>query len=167
MSTELEKAAMEEATDRIYITLHAYTCLGYRSDDGSPASLLDALSWADDSASVENADAELGELAADLATEIVAPLITERDAAITERDRLREEIGSLMAAVENGHFCVNVSEHIEVLGLRSERNRLREALKEIQKGDGAFSRDPLTHASNCIDNMKAIARKALEQHHGH
>jgi hypothetical protein len=35
------------------------------------------------------------------------------------------------------------------------------ALEEIAQGSGAFSRDPLTHAANCIDNMKAIARAAL------
>lgn len=46
--------------------------------------------------------------------------------------------------------------------LLAERDALREALKEIVKGEGAFSRDPLTHATNCIDNMKAIARRALK-----
>lgn len=36
------------------------------------------------------------------------------------------------------------------------------ALQEIVQGKGAFSRDPLTHASNTIDNMKALARAAIE-----
>lgn len=35
------------------------------------------------------------------------------------------------------------------------------ALREIAKGEGAFNRDPLTHAENTIENMKSIARAAL------
>lgn len=38
---------------------------------------------------------------------------------------------------------------------------LKEALEEIAKGEGPFSRDPLTHASNTIDSMVAIAVTAL------
>lgn len=38
---------------------------------------------------------------------------------------------------------------------------LLEALKEIAKGEGAFSRDPLKHASNTIENMIGIAEKAI------
>jgi len=38
---------------------------------------------------------------------------------------------------------------------------LQEALVEISWGEGAFSRDPLTHAGNTIENMKSIARTAL------
>ena len=36
------------------------------------------------------------------------------------------------------------------------------ALEEIAKGEGPFSRDPLTHAENIIEAMKEIARAALE-----
>jgi hypothetical protein len=45
--------------------------------------------------------------------------------------------------------------------LDAEIARLRAALTEISKGEGAFSRDPLTHAVNTIDSMKQIARDAL------
>jgi len=45
--------------------------------------------------------------------------------------------------------------------LTEENERLRQALAEIAKGEGAFSRDPLTHASNTIDNMKRLAEQAL------
>lgn len=38
---------------------------------------------------------------------------------------------------------------------------LLEALKQIAKGEGAFSRDQLTHANNTIQDMKAIAESAL------
>ena len=35
------------------------------------------------------------------------------------------------------------------------------ALEDIAAGSGAYSLDPLTHAGNCIDDMKATARAAL------
>jgi len=44
-------------------------------------------------------------------------------------------------------------------GLRTKN--LEAALREIAKGAGPFSRDPLTHAFNCIESMKAIAVEAL------
>jgi hypothetical protein len=36
----------------------------------------------------------------------------------------------------------------------------REALLEIAKGEGPFSRDPLTHAENTIEAMKELAAVA-------
>lgn len=39
--------------------------------------------------------------------------------------------------------------------------RLRGALGEIAKGEGRFSRDPLTHAGNTIEDMIALAKAAL------
>ena len=45
--------------------------------------------------------------------------------------------------------------------LRAEVAELREALAEIAKGEGRFSLDPLTHASNTIEDMIAAARAAL------
>ena len=44
---------------------------------------------------------------------------------------------------------------------KAEIERLREALSEISKGQGAFSRDPLTFAKNCIEDMTKIAHDAL------
>ena len=38
---------------------------------------------------------------------------------------------------------------------------LRRALAEIAEGRGAFNRDPLRHAENCINEMVAIAQRAL------
>ena len=35
------------------------------------------------------------------------------------------------------------------------------ALQEIKKGEGAYSKDPLTHANNTIKNLVNIASKAL------
>jgi hypothetical protein len=39
--------------------------------------------------------------------------------------------------------------------------KAREALAKIAEGAGPYSRDPLTHAANTIDAMKALAVKAL------
>lgn len=39
--------------------------------------------------------------------------------------------------------------------------KLIEALKEISLGQGRYSLDPLTHASNTIDDMKQLANDAL------
>ena len=35
------------------------------------------------------------------------------------------------------------------------------ALQEVAEGAGRYSKDPLTHAENCIEDMKAIARSAI------
>lgn len=40
-------------------------------------------------------------------------------------------------------------------------NKLLEALKEISEGKGAYDMDKLKHCSNTVDNMKAIADKAI------
>lgn len=41
-----------------------------------------------------------------------------------------------------------------------------EALQEIAKGEGAFSRDQLKHAANVIDNSIALARAAIAKAQG-
>ena len=46
---------------------------------------------------------------------------------------------------------------------KTEIDRLKRALKEISKGEGAYSLDPLTHAANTIESMKETAKCALEQ----
>lgn len=38
-----------------------------------------------------------------------------------------------------------------------------EALEQIAKGEGRFSRDHLTHAENTIEDMKALAEQALAE----
>jgi hypothetical protein len=38
---------------------------------------------------------------------------------------------------------------------------LLKALSEIEKGEGRYSRDPLTHASNTIEDMRELARAAV------
>lgn len=47
--------------------------------------------------------------------------------------------------------------------LEATNTKLLEALKEIAKGEGAYSRDPLKHAGNTIVNMRQIAREAIRK----
>ncbi len=51
--------------------------------------------------------------------------------------------------------------YCEIEDLQAERDRLREALEEINIGDGPYSMDPLKHAGNCISNMMELASHAL------
>ena len=48
-----------------------------------------------------------------------------------------------------------------MLELWNQKKILVEALEEITKGEGPFSHDRLTHASNTIENMKRIASEAI------
>ena len=43
----------------------------------------------------------------------------------------------------------------------AQRDALAEALRDVAKAEGAYSRDRLTHAENTIASMKAIAEAAL------
>ena len=54
----------------------------------------------------------------------------------------------------------------EIAGLRNQNAELLAALKEIAKMEGAYSRDPLTHAENVIENLTNIANKAIAKAEG-
>jgi len=41
-----------------------------------------------------------------------------------------------------------------------------EALEQIAKGEGHFSRDQLTHCQNTLEDMKAVARAAIAKAKG-
>lgn len=45
--------------------------------------------------------------------------------------------------------------------LEAEVERLTKALREVEKGQGPYNRDPLEHASNVIEHMQSVAREAL------
>jgi succinate dehydrogenase/fumarate reductase flavoprotein subunit len=47
--------------------------------------------------------------------------------------------------------------------LRARVAELEEALREIEKAEGAFSLDQLTHAGNVIENSQRIAAAALKK----
>jgi hypothetical protein len=61
---------------------------------------------------------------------------------------------------------VNEMDAIHIVRCVNERDELLEALETISRGEGRFSRDPLTHADNCVEDMKAIATKALAKARG-
>ena len=52
-------------------------------------------------------------------------------------------------------------EATEIVNLKKMVERYEDALREITKGEGAFSRYRLTHAENVIENLLTIARQAL------
>lgn len=56
-----------------------------------------------------------------------------------------------------------LSELLELDTLRIQNEKLIEALREIEKGEGPFSLDHKQHAINTIENMKSIARAALKE----
>ena len=55
---------------------------------------------------------------------------------------------------------------IAMWNLRRPRADLLDALKEIAKMEGPYSRDPLTHAENVIENLTNIANKAIAKAEG-
>uniref|UniRef100_A0A6M3KHQ7 Uncharacterized protein n=1 Tax=viral metagenome TaxID=1070528 RepID=A0A6M3KHQ7_9ZZZZ len=68
---------------------------------------------------------------------------------ITEFHAIRKHIRRVMKLkVENNR-------------LKIENAKLKMALIEISKAEGPYSRDPLTHAGNCIEAMKNLAIEAL------
>ncbi len=69
------------------------------------------------------------------------------------RDELLEEI-RLLGIAFNEEFEVKAKAQKEV-------GVLQNALKEIAKGAGRYSKDPLTHAGNTIEDMVKLASDAL------
>ena len=66
---------------------------------------------------------------------------------------------SVMMQIKTYKYSKDQGKYIDQI--EAENKELRESLKEIIKGDGAYDMDRLKHASNCIENMKSIALKAL------
>ena len=56
--------------------------------------------------------------------------------------------------------------HDYVHVIEQQNAELLAALKEIAKMEGAYSRDPLTHAENVIENLTNIANKAIAKAEG-
>ena len=44
---------------------------------------------------------------------------------------------------------------------KDQETQVLEILRQITQGMGRYSRDPLTHASNTIDDMKQLASEAI------
>lgn len=65
------------------------------------------------------------------------------------------------AAIKAVHEWTIEDYESELSLLRRKRDELLEALREISKGEGAFSLDHKQHAINTIDSMKRIANAAI------
>lgn len=76
-------------------------------------------------------------------------------AAFEEAVTISNELIRLSELQSHGPNDEHLRNHMERVRM------LETALTEIMKGAGAFSRDPLTHAENCIEDMKKLAREAL------
>lgn len=60
--------------------------------------------------------------------------------------------------------AVNACSGVPSSALKPEMvKKMIDCLQEIEKGEGAYNRDPLEHASNTIDSMKEIARSLLKE----
>jgi len=66
----------------------------------------------------------------------------------------------LICSLHNMAVSINPSNPLAVAEGMGE---VAELLREISEGKGAYSRDPLTHASNTIENMKNLALEALSK----
>ena len=81
----------------------------------------------------------------------------------TESTLIRSETGKLVAAAEFADVDVDTARanaEFIVLACNS-YHILMAAIKNIAKGEGAFNRDPLKHAQNCIEHATALADAAL------
>jgi hypothetical protein len=139
-----------------------------------------AVSWMHD-------DPSLGLKVGDtLTTDGVEALHNQRDdlrqrlaAAERERDEAKARLNTVLIGDEEGGLQSWIQKHdknmlrfaeaIAELKSRADAerllaDRLAEALKEIEKGEGQYNRDQLTHASNTIEAMTKLATKALSLH---
>jgi|GEM_PF-7034796 len=99
---------------------------------------------------------------------IVRVLLSHIDAQaerIAELKRMTSVPSSILCReyhIQNCHVCDDIKCGDNRSPAKQRIAELEAALREIAKGEGAFSRDQLTHAENCIDNMKSIAQEALQ-----
>jgi hypothetical protein len=61
----------------------------------------------------------------------------------------------------SGRCCCGTLWPCDTARVVAHARSLEAALREIQKGEGAFSRDPFEHAIAAIENMKGLAGAAL------
>ena len=81
---------------------------------------------------------------------------TERSAMFPGLWSVRDEEGNLITGDTLKEKAYLIAATPEML----------EALKEIAKMEGAYSRDPLTHAENVIENLTNIANKVIAKVEG-
>lgn len=81
--------------------------------------------------------------------------LKEHDAAL--KQDLKDQLGWMDQAEVEKFVAIHDARLLEPMV---------KALEEIAKGEGPFSREPLTHAENTIENMKSIAWAAIRQARG-
>ena len=79
--------------------------------------------------------------------------ITAASETAAERDRLTEEIRRTELA-----FAIEQAECVRLKAINAD---LLEALQDIAKGEGPYSRDQLKHAENVIEQSISIAEAAI------
>lgn len=78
-----------------------------------------------------------------------------------ETEKVMSATGDVVASCWGATAAEAHANGRRIAALSAENARLREALAQIEKAEGPYSSDPLTHASNTIEDMTAIARAAL------
>lgn len=88
------------------------------------------------------------------------PVRNAATAALADASALANSIVVRVAEAERLREALIREETANTAAMR-EAAHLREALEDIAKGEGAYSRDPFEHACNTIDAMKERARAVL------
>lgn len=73
---------------------------------------------------------------------------------------LRQQLGQATTDRDAARIVLKQSQDYGE-SLEQQLEQARAALREIAKGEGRYSRDPLTHAANTIEDMKALAAATL------
>lgn len=76
-------------------------------------------------------------------------------------DTVINEFGDPVCQLHNGALNFKPDDIEANARLIAAAPDLLEALKVIAEGAGRFSKDPITHAQNCIEDMKALAIAAI------
>jgi hypothetical protein len=76
-------------------------------------------------------------------------------------ERIRSAHSRLPWLDRMGSEYHNANEGCYMCWLLARTDSLVEALERIAAGEGRYSRDPLTHATNTVEDMQTIARDAL------
>lgn len=82
------------------------------------------------------------------------------------RDALDEARNEELTADRTAACMALLDAHDRAEAAEARVRALVAALTQITKGEGRFSRDPLTHASNTIEDMIQLAERALAAERG-